>query len=125
MSDLIDRQAALDALAKAMPSLTTPDGYGEFDHDIQVTDEAFVDCMRIIQELPSAQPVWIPCSERPPKVREWVLCQCRAGIMDVLRLTEDGYWNKNYPHVEYMSGFVVAWMPLPKLYTGKDGDGNG
>ena len=65
--------------------------------------------------MPSAQR-WIPTSERLPKVREWVLCQCRAGIMDVLRLTEDGYWNKNYPHAEYMSGFVIAWMPLPEPY---------
>lgn len=56
MSDLINRQAAIDALAKNMPSLTTPDGCGKFDHDIQVTDEAYVDCMQIIHELPSAQP---------------------------------------------------------------------
>lgn len=39
-----------------MPSLTTPDGCGEFDHDIQITDEAFVDCMQIINNLPSVQP---------------------------------------------------------------------
>ena len=75
--------------------------------------------MEYVDELPSAQR-WIPTSERLPKVREWVLCQCRAGIMDVLRLTEDGYWNKNYLHVEYMSGFVIAWMPLPKSYKGDD-----
>ena len=54
--DLISRQAAIDALAKEMPSLTTPDGSGKFDHGIQITDEAFVDCMQIINELPSAQP---------------------------------------------------------------------
>lgn len=53
---MISRQAAIDALAKAMPSLTTPDGSGAFDHDIQIADEAFVDAMQIIQELPSAQP---------------------------------------------------------------------
>lgn len=56
MNDLISRAAAIDALAEAMPSLTTPDGCGQFDHDIQVTDEAYVDCMRIIHDLPSAQP---------------------------------------------------------------------
>ena len=55
--DLIDRQAAIEAIASAMPSLTTPDGCGQFDHEIQVTDEAFVDCMKIIHELPSAQPM--------------------------------------------------------------------
>ena len=75
----------------------------------------------IIQNEPTVQVdssgfQWIPVSERLPEVRQWVLCQCRAGIMDVLRLTADGRWNKNYPHTEYMSGFVVAWMPLPKPY---------
>ena len=72
MSDLISRQAAIDALAKNMPSLTTPDGCGEFDHDIQVTDEAYVDCMQIIHELPSAQPE--PLSDAYTKaVWTWLL----------------------------------------------------
>lgn len=55
-SDLIDRQAAIDAFGKAMPQLTTPDGSGEFDHEIQIAAEAFSDCMKIINDLPSAQP---------------------------------------------------------------------
>ena len=61
MDDLISRQAAIDALAKNMPSWTTPDGSGQFDHDIQVTDEAYVDCMQIIHDMPSAQPDIIQC----------------------------------------------------------------
>ena len=56
MNDTIYRQAAIDALANNMPSLTTPDGCGQFDHDIQVVNETYVDCMQIIHELPSAQP---------------------------------------------------------------------
>lgn len=75
------------------------------------------DIYKAVESVPSAQQ-WIPTSERLPKVREWVLCQCRAGIMDVLRLTDDGSWNKNYPHAEYMSGFVIAWMPLPSPWEG-------
>ena len=63
MDDLISRQAAIDAVAKEMPSLTTPDGSGEFDHDIQIADEAFVDCMQIINELPPAQPEIIRCKD--------------------------------------------------------------
>jgi hypothetical protein len=70
MSDLIRRQDAIDALAKEMPSLTTPDGSGEFDHDIQITDEAFVDCMQIINELPSAE----------PKTGEWVKRQTIGDV---------------------------------------------
>lgn len=100
MSDMIDRQAAIDAL-----------------DCINGTEE-------VLRSLPSVQPEqrWIPTSKRPPKVREWVLCQCRAGIMDVLRLTQDGTWDKNYPHVEYMSGFVIAWMPLPAAYREEEGN---
>ena len=61
-----------------------------------------------------AEPQLIPCSERMPNVRQNVLCQCRGGIMDVLRLTQDGRWEKVYPSKVYMNGFVVAWMPLPE-----------
>ena len=103
MDDLISRQAAIDAADRA-------DYIGLAVEDVKrVTKEV----VKELKKVPSAQQ-WIPCSERQPKVREWVLCQCRAGIMDVLRLTEDGSWNKNYPHAEYMSGFVIAWMPLPE-----------
>ena len=34
--------------------------------------------------------------------------------MDVLRLTQDGRWEKVYPSKVYMNGFVVALMPLPE-----------
>lgn len=54
MSEYIERHAAIDALAKAMPALTTPDGSGESDHDIQVTDEAFIDAMQVIHEVKPA-----------------------------------------------------------------------
>ena len=82
---------------------------------------ALIDFFPVSEAInPSAQPEqrWIPVSDRLPEVRQWVLCQCRAGIMDVLRLTADGSWEKTYPHIEYMSGFVVAWMPLPEAYKG-------
>ena len=128
MHDLISRAEAIDDLHGKDPS--------------QVWDTADIEVW--VNALPSAQPTdtdiqkmqdieqamlekayecgkqdaqqWVPTSERLPKVREWVLCQCRARIMDVLRLTEDGSWNKNYPHAEYMSNFVIAWMPLPEPY---------
>lgn len=106
MNDLISRQAAIDA-TWFEPSYTDP-----LNVLTEVRDR--------LKALPSAQPEhrWIPCSERLPEVRQWVLCQCRAGIMDVLRLTVDGSWNKDYPNAEYMGGFVIAWMPLPEPYEG-------
>ena len=56
MDEMIYKQDAINALAEAMPKLTTPDGSGEFDREIQIADEAFVDAMQIIHNLPSAQP---------------------------------------------------------------------
>ena len=68
MDDPISKQMAIDALAKEMPRLTTPDGSGQFDHEIQIADEAFVDCMTIISKLPVIDiPRWIPCSEGLPE----------------------------------------------------------
>lgn len=75
--------------------------------------ESISDC---INALPSVTPTqkWIPCSERLPEVGERVLCQCQANIYEVLKLTVDGWYHDN-KHC-YMSGFVIAWMPLPDLY---------
>ena len=86
------------------------------EHRIFVQNMSDID-RKTIMELPSAQPEpqWIPVSERLPKVRQWVLCQCRAGIIDVLRLTDDGCWYRKSNEI-YMSGFVLAWMPLPEPY---------
>ena len=130
MNDLISRQAAIDALAKEMPSLTTPDGCGEFDHDIQITDEAFVDCMQIINELPSAQPEqrWIPCSERLPETEEFVLASLTGKYRNItfehaceIADYADGEWLVYaYPHMsaEKCEELIEAWMPLPEPYKG-------
>lgn len=47
-------QDAVDALAKTMPTPATPDGAGEFDHEIHIADEAFADAIRIIESLEPA-----------------------------------------------------------------------
>lgn len=107
MDDLISRQRAI-AVADSS------DYVGLSVEDCKkVTDEV----VKGLKQLPSAQPEsqWIPCSERLPEVRRWVLCQCRANIMDVLRLTDDGSWYRQ-PNTIYMDGFVLAWMPLPEPY---------
>lgn len=101
-NDTISRQAAIEAL-KMAEALVRAFGY-----------HAAIDA---VEALPPAQPGWIPCSERLPEKRKYVLCQCRAGIMDVLRLTDDNGWYKDSTHI-YMHGFVLAWMPLPKPWEG-------
>lgn len=55
-SDLISRQAAIDAVMGFMPSLTTPDGCGQFDREIFEAQEMFVDIGQALNKLPTAQP---------------------------------------------------------------------
>jgi len=130
VEDLISRQVAINLVKDVCEAILSGCG-SHYDGEDEVYDDlleadAILKCnkeiMTALKHMPSAQQ-WIPCTpETMPKVREWVLCQCRAGIMDVLRLTEDGSWNKNYPHAEYMSGFVIAWMPLPDSWEGEQNE---
>lgn len=131
MNDLICRQDAIDALAKAMPSLTTPDGCGEFDHDIQITEEAFVDCMQIINELPAAQPEqrWVPCDKGEPDedMECWVTGKTTYALYR-------GNFTKRYGE-RRDKGFItsggfmwwntaLAWMPIyePEPYRPEGDD---
>lgn len=54
--DLIDRQAAIDALAENMPQTYTPDGSHPADEGIFMAQEIYADCIQTLKELPSAQP---------------------------------------------------------------------
>lgn len=56
---------------------------------------------------------WISCSERLPEIGQYVICQCRAGIIDVLALDNDGIWFHDTEQ-EYYHDYVIAWMPLPE-----------
>ena len=55
--EYIRREDAVNALAKTMPTPATPDGAGEFDHEIHIADEAFADAIRIIESLEPADVV--------------------------------------------------------------------
>ena len=56
MSDLISRQAAIDALAEDMPQTYTPDGSHPADEGIFMAQEIYADCIQTLKDLPSAQP---------------------------------------------------------------------
>jgi len=57
---------------------------------------------------------WTSTGDELPELEKYVLCQCRAGIVEILRLTEYGWLDDEECH--YMQGFVIAWMPLPEPY---------
>lgn len=111
--DLISRQAAIEWLAKAMPSLTTPDGSGEFDRDIQITDEAFVDAMQIIHDLPSARPEpqqWIPASERLPEEGKRAILKYSNGKISGGVYIGSRTWDVDFGDTDTAVS-VVEWRP--------------
>ena len=55
---------------------------------------------------------WISVKDRLPEEHQWVLCQCRAAIRDVLRW-HNGQWYHDPQH-RYFQSFVTHWMPLPE-----------
>ena len=125
MSDLISRQAAIDALSKAglINYAATGDGNG------------MIQAVNVIKELPSAQPEqrWIPCSERLPeekdagilkklgteKKSEYVLAtvEVKGERMTVTACTHDGKWDWNMKYA-FPDFNIVAWMPLPEPWKG-------
>ena len=84
--DLISRSAAIEVLE-------------------QYPFEKVVNCLSILEELPSAQPEqqWIPCSERLPKPYEYCLWTTTDGRVI-------------YHHCDGLFSNYTAWMPLPAPY---------
>ncbi len=139
MNDLISRQAAIDAVMEFMPSLTTPDGSGQFDREILEAQEMLVDIGQALNDLPSARPEqrWIPFKTRPLAREEKEEHPEWDGILDC-KLPDDGQRIlvsvsvRGHESVQYDefymgdgsyldSGYEIgteahAWMPLPEPY---------
>ena len=114
MSDLIDRQVAIEAINHICPVDT--------EYDCTLLDRVDVRC--VLSDLPSAQAEqrWIPVSERLPEVGQYVLCYLKGwhylGKYRVCKYRDaDKY--VNHPYFDFNeNGFpdVLAWMPLPEPY---------
>ena len=139
MSDLISREDAKRELQeKVFRNLT-----GEFYGTMQVLDELpsaeqeefewctdckeydkdahcchrWTKCIRqTIDEIKSSQ--WIPCSERLPKVDEYVLVYIN-DIAYIAWIDMDGDWCTDEFVVE-MADSPNAWMPLPQPFKGDE-----
>lgn len=116
MSDYISRQAAIDAIKRAIWDKYTAK-----------------DAIDAVCNVPSAQPEqrWIPCSERLPEVNEdgesdYILLSCSNYSLPAIgryQVDDQGgafyYGDDDNPLVIY-GLFVNAWMPLPEYKENSD-----
>lgn len=151
MSDPIDRQAAIDALWKALYEYEdkTENQFLEseeldiatwFLHRIFVQNMSDIDRQTILN-LPSVQPEqrWIPVAERMPKNREWVLGIFQEGdtgwinpipfVCDYVGFktpitTQDNWLLKmvDKPHPYYEKLHCIAWMPYLHFQNRTEGE---
>ena len=70
------------------------------------------DIYKAIKSVPSAQPGWIPVTERLPEVKQRVLVQQKDGFMMVRKCIDGG-------HLAWFYSDIVAWMPLPEPWKGE------
>jgi len=131
MSDLISRQAAIDALDvlcqehryKIPGKRETYSQYNEAWQDALDRAEGAID------NLPSAQPGWIPVTEKPIEGGQYIvtLKDDKEVWTDIAEWnpTFGGRWQAEFFDCAYHDiDNVVAWMPLPTPYRegGQDGD---
>ena len=132
MDDLIERQAAIDAVCMGILSAATL--YGRTDEGMTAKKEI----LRAINDLPSAQPEpqWIPCSERlPGEYGEyritWITSLSKKRLIGDAEFEITSVWDnehyrfkgewliddyiKNYPDVK-----VLAWKPIEEPWRGEE-----
>ena len=110
MSDMIDRQAAI----KAADSIIERDTSGNND-----VVKAMTAWKEYIEALPSAQPGWIPCSERLPDNDIDVLVTDGTDCAVAYWRTDAQAWDDSMHGWCDLYGLeVTAWMPLPKPWEG-------
>ena len=105
--DLISRQDAIDALYDKGLSMTE---WGE------LLTMKWSDIQKCIEQLPSAEPKWIPISERLPEVGQYVLASVHTDYAEhnIILTRYEGrqpFWS---------NGIITAWMPLPGPYKESD-----
>jgi hypothetical protein len=110
MGDLIDRQAAIDAINQICPIDT--------EYDCTLLDRVDVRC--VLTDLPSAQPEqrWIPVTERLPEESGYYIVTAHDGAGHRTTFVKYQKKAKSWELTGARSYWrVIAWMPLPEPYN--------
>ena len=121
--DTISRAAAIDAICE---DGTQRERQGQYS--ITMVDRKYLDT-EILEALPSAQPGWIPVTEKPIEGGQYIvtLKDDKEVWTDIAEWnpTFGGRWQAEFFDCEYRDiDNVVAWQPLPTPYR-EGGQDNG
>ena len=103
MSDLIDRQKAIEAFRP----------YAEYE-----SNRSNADWVRrielVLSELPSAEPDhWIFCKDQMPEIDQHVLLTLTSGYITIGWRWQEGEWFGFEGEDNLTDADIIAWMPLP------------
>ena len=115
MSDLIDRQEAIDELVR----------WGKIP-DYNDGERNVIACtIGMLSALPSAQPGWIPCSEKMPPDYQWYYATCKSLVDNRENWVVEGCYTpwehfNSTPMIKCGEAEVIAWMPkgFPEPWEG-------
>lgn len=140
MAEYVEREAAEKAIAVLMPRMSTPDGTGCGDEYILSAQEAFVDAIAAVNNIPAAEvaPVsrWISVADKMPEehdsifvrlhgTKNWMNGMCKSMSSRVIVTTKDEYGKKLVVTGHTADGewkidclipglIVTHWMPMPE-----------
>ena len=100
MDRLISEQAVLDTVFECVDAYDS----GEVKESLNMYIQSH------IKAIPSAEPKWIPCSEKLPEADGRYLCTYEDDIEE--NCVDFG----SYENGEWYVDKVIAWMPLPTPY---------
>lgn len=128
MSDLISRQAVIDALEKVaeLYPWRVPGDSDSYSSYNEAWQDALNRAENEIEALPSVQPQpkWIPVSERLPEPRVDVWVNSDIGQIQGYYEEHIGIWYASFGQGrDYLELIVNAWMPLPAPYR-EEGERN-
>lgn len=106
MAEYINREATANAIATIMPSMSTPDGYGERDDLVLAAQEMCADIIREINNIPAADvaPVvhsrWEQCDYVEPCIHGFGTNRIKNAGMKCLNCVHvfkrDLLWTSNF-----------------------------